>query len=330
MTETQDHLYAAVELAYSEARWSEALSIGQQLLGQLDPAANASLKVRLELLLGHIQLYGFGNANAAAEHYTTVSQARPAPILLDIAQQGLEHCQVLLGGSAGAAPVLDGIEQGDVVPEGSLLGNSDPDQERGEAENPATPAPALDGTAAATGLEDGSTPETIETAGATDAAFPFTPTAVARGGIAMPAAAMPWMVDLGASDPGAQPAADGAVAMASNPFLQASPVMPAGITVPHLQADPQEAAAEPTAPVAAVMAVAPIAVEVVDEPELIEVNQADLTRAEEIEVVPVEAKGGASPPLEKTEEAEVTVPPPLFTPEEEEELARGLLRVVLR
>ncbi|MCT0224956.1 hypothetical protein [Synechococcus sp. CS-1328] len=328
MTETQEPLYAAVELAYSEAHWAEALSLGQQLLGQLDPAANPSLSVRLELLLGHTQLYGFGNASAAAEHYTTVQQARPEPILLDIAQQGLEHCQVLLSSTAAAEPVLDGTEHVDVVPGGAVQGTSDAEQERGEAEGPQT---AATGSAAALG---------VAAADAAGAAFPFTPTAVGNSGVETPASAMPWMVDLGGSDPGAQPAADGAgaVSMASNPFLQASAVMPAsaaagslalaptgpaGIAVPDSQADREQAAAAP-------IPSGPIAVEVVDEPELIEVHQADPARAEEIEVVPIEANGTPTLTLEKAQAQEDPMAPPLFTPEEEEELGRGLLRVVLR
>ena len=294
--------------------------------------------MRLELLLGHIQLYGLGNASAAAEHYTTVRQANPEPILLDIAQQGLEHCQVLLSGTAEAEPVLDGIEQGDVVPEGSVLGNSDPDQEPGAAEGPANQR-QLWTARSATGLEDGSTPETIETAGATGAAFPFTPTAVASGwnrhacgghaldgGSGCQRSRSPgrgrWRRGDGLESLSAGFTGDaGLRGPAAWPWRRRRQVSPHGAR--RLNLDRRRWLQ--------LIAVAPIAVEVVDEPELIEVHQADPARAEEIEVVPIEAEVARQPsPWRRPRRKKFTVPPPLFTPEEEEELARGLLRVVLR
>lgn len=295
MTETQEHLYAAVELAYSEGQWQQALAQGEQLLRQIGDD-NPSLRLRLELLLGHTQLYGFANAAAAAQHYTTVQQLQPEPILLDIAVQGLEHSRQLLASSA---------------PE--------------EAPAPEEPAAA---------------PQQEEPPAPVAAVDPFT---AAAAGAAAPSAgattaAMPWMVDLGGQDPAA-PAPETLEALASNPFLQSAPATGAaaasfppaapvaapaeppialepGTALALREPEPPEAVAEP-APLEE-----PLAVDVVEEPELIEVRQADPATAESIEVVPLEETLAGEPPA-------ATATEPLFSPEEEEFLARGLLRVVL-
>ncbi|MEB3263029.1 MAG: hypothetical protein VKJ66_01510 [Synechococcus sp.] len=307
MTETQEHLYAAVELAYSEGQWQQALELGEQLLRQIGDD-NPSLHLRLELLLGHTQLYGFGNAAAAAQHYTTVQQLQPEPILLDIAVQGLEHCRQLLGASTAQetpAPEADAAPQEPAT--------------AAQEEEPPAPVAATDPFSAAAAA-----------------------TAAPSAGAA--AAAMPWMVDLGGQDPSA-PAPETLEALATNPFLQAAPAgavpaasfpptapvaAPTAEAIPVAEApvavepsaalalrepEPPEAVVEPAAPEE------PLAVDVVDEPELIEVRQADPSTAESIEVVPLEETPSPEPPAAAIE--------PLFSPEEEDFLARGLLRVVL-
>ncbi|MFM7674585.1 MAG: hypothetical protein ACKO5F_03125 [Synechococcus sp.] len=307
MTETQEHLYAAVELAYSEGQWQQALELGEQLLRQIGDD-NPSLHLRLELLLGHTQLYGFGNAAAAAQHYTTVQQLQPEPILLDIAVQGLEHCRQLM--SASPAQETPG-----------------PEEPVAAAEEPAAP-------------EGGEPPAPVEAANPFGAAE-----AVAAPTAGAATAAMPWMVDLGGQDPSA-PAPDTLQALATNPFLQAAPAgdvpavsfpSTAPVAGPAAEASPvaePPAAGEPSAalalrepePMEAMGAPAaseePLAVDVVDEPELIEVRQADPSTAESIEVVPLEETPSPEPPPASGSQ-------PLFRPEEEEFLARGLLRVVL-
>jgi hypothetical protein len=300
MTETQEHLYAAVELAYSEGQWQQALAQGEQLLQQIG-TQNPTLRVRLELLLGHTQLYGFANAAAAAQHYTTVQQLQPEPILLDIAQQGLEQCRQLQGASTSS-------------PEGSPA--------------PEEPLPIEEEVAAAA-------PPATDPFGAIPAEAPS-----AAGGATT--AAMPWMVDLGGQDPAAGAPAT-LEALATNPFLQAAaagveagtaasfPPGPAvaAVAEPPLTLEKRSALAvrEPEPPAAVVepeVPAEPLAVDVVDEPELIEVRQADPSTAESIEVVPLEE----SPPEEAPAPAAMAAGPE-FSPEEEEFLARGLLRVVL-
>jgi hypothetical protein len=110
---------------------------------------------------------------------------------------------------------------------------------------------------------------------------------------------MPWLEALGGVDPAAfQP-----------PAAQAS-------QVPWIQA-----------------AVAFQAAEVIEEPEQIEVQQADPNRAVVVDLEPLdepEAAALAGPEQEPAPQAVDATPQPRWSPAEEAELARGLLSVVLR
>jgi hypothetical protein len=124
------------------------------------------------------------------------------------------------------------------------------------------------------------------TAVAIGQAFPFTAEAVnpAAPGSSDARPAMPWMEHLGGSDPAATTAPSPATAPAPAPALVA---------------------------------------EVIDEPELIEVAQADRAQAEELEVtvskeLPDSIQELSSEPINR------------LSPEEIAELSKGLLRVVIR
>ena len=135
-------------------------------------------------------------------------------------------------------------------------------------------------------------------------AFPFNPEAVTttpQGGDAM--AAMPWMEQLGGIDPAAAtgtPIAPAEPAPVQPSAIEASAIEPVAVAEPVSVAEPRPE----------------LVVEVVEEPELIDVAQADPARAEELEVAissetTHERVGG-------------------FSPEEIAELSKGLLRVVIR
>jgi len=93
--------FADVERLYSRSNWSEALDAGQVLLANLQVGATNSLRLRLELLIGHTLLYGFGKQAEAEPHYRVVQQRSGDPVLLAIASQGLQLCS----GFAAESPV---------------------------------------------------------------------------------------------------------------------------------------------------------------------------------------------------------------------------------
>lgn len=147
--------------------------------------------------------------------------------------------------------------------------------------------------------------ETTDTPAAPEpvgASFPFTAEPVGVAVTQQHAAAMPWLDALGGVDPAAslEPAAAG-----QPPWMQAQPL-------------------EPKAP-------EPVAADVIDEPEQIEVHQADPARAEVVDLAmePIDASnpGDAEP---EPETMKTTVWPSRWSSAEEAELARGILTVVLR
>ena len=93
--------FAHMERLYSRGDWSEALDAGQALLANLQVGASNSLRLRLELLIGHTQLYGFGKQAEAEQHYRVVQQHSGDSLLLAIASQGLQLCS----GFAAESPV---------------------------------------------------------------------------------------------------------------------------------------------------------------------------------------------------------------------------------
>ena len=93
--------FADVERLYSRGDWSEALDAGQALLANLQVGATNSLRLRLELLIGHTLVYGLGKQAEAEPHYRVVQQRSGDPVLLAIASQGLQLCS----GFAADSPV---------------------------------------------------------------------------------------------------------------------------------------------------------------------------------------------------------------------------------
>ncbi len=89
--------YAVIEQAYSREKWATVLSDGGELLEELGPSDNpqlTGLKLRLQLLLGHTQLYGYGDKDAAAGYYGTVAEKSSEAALTRIAEQGLKQCAI--------------------------------------------------------------------------------------------------------------------------------------------------------------------------------------------------------------------------------------------
>jgi hypothetical protein len=89
--------YAVIEQAYSKENWATVLQDGEELLRRLRQSDNAQLmglQMRLQLLLGHTQLYGYANKAEAAGFYAAVAEQSSEAALTRIAKQGLKQCAI--------------------------------------------------------------------------------------------------------------------------------------------------------------------------------------------------------------------------------------------
>ena len=93
MSTPLDQAYINIERAYGEGNFSEALRQAEALLPLLPAEQADGLAERLQLLMGHIHLYGLGAPEQAAGYYQTVHDASADPAYRQLAQQGLGLCQ---------------------------------------------------------------------------------------------------------------------------------------------------------------------------------------------------------------------------------------------
>jgi tetratricopeptide (TPR) repeat protein len=112
--------YEAIERAYGEGRFSDALERGEALLSELQgpnaaPETQAVLG-RLQLLTGHIHLYGLGQPDEARAYYQAVAHSSAPSTLVDLAQAGLKRCEEDPAASAG--PTASTQAASPVTPEG--------------------------------------------------------------------------------------------------------------------------------------------------------------------------------------------------------------------
>ena len=77
MSTPLDQAYINIERAYGEGNFSEALRQAEALLPLLPADRADELAERLQLLMGHIHLYGLGAPERAAGYYQTVHDRRP-------------------------------------------------------------------------------------------------------------------------------------------------------------------------------------------------------------------------------------------------------------
>jgi hypothetical protein len=280
-SENATRRYADLEKAYVEERWSHVLHGGEALLDALkdegDPLALALLN-RVRLLIGHTALYGLGEPALAEDHYRAVLNATPETDLQRIASEGLELCQgPRTATDPGTVAVADGTA--------------------------AVPLTAAD-SAVAPGLDPATPPgsEQPEDSGSGDAAQPgLRPEPAATAAIATePAGAgapPPWLSDSASGNP-APPLPEDPFQAALADAAGAAPPDPARAQTPEpampwLQSQssslPGPQPLDPQAPPAASAdgsgPLAPrLEVEVVEEPELVEVAQSDPQLAEELEL----------------------------------------------
>ncbi|KEF40767.1 MAG: hypothetical protein ER33_15230 [Cyanobium sp. CACIAM 14] len=301
--------YAVIEQAYSKEDWGLVLRDGEELLQQLRQTGTPQflgLRLRLQLLLGHTHLYGYADRAAAARCYGDVASESIEAPLTKIAEQGLKECQATDPPAAkdpanraeAPVPELESLPTATPVPPATAPAQSAPAPEPfggpAEALLP-TPAPApfaIPGPAATPGPVS----EKITSPAApwlTDAAPAIAAASIPTAAIAVPPIAVPE-----ATTPAEPPTSFPAAAVAPPPS-PAAPLPPAASAAPPWQGES-------------------LIPEVVEEPELIELHQADPALAEEVEV---SWKEQASAPGAET---------PGISPElsrDDEELVGGLLLV---
>lgn len=309
--------YEAIERVYSERRWDEVASLSEALLLEVPDEAGDPLRQRLQLLLGHTHLYGYKDAATASGFYSRVQAATSEAVLRDIAEQGLQQC----------ASQLAAAQPEDAPAAESALAEAAAESSQREPQVSSTEA-AL--TSAARAAAEAAP---LNAEAPTGQEFPFSAEPVQTSAAALntaaapnTTAAMPWLERLGGVDPAAQ------ALVATNPFIatgasaapqsadtgsdshgEGSAITVVGATAPAAAAEPPITDINVTdLNVSEVLLV-----DVVDEPEQIDVAQADPTRAEDV-VLTVSAE----PEPARTRYR--------FSPEEMAELSRGLLRVTIQ
>ena len=93
MQSSQEQAYSAIERSYAEGRFRDALEQAQALQPQLERGHPDQLDQRLQLLIGHIHLYGLNQRQQAEAAYRTALEQCREPIYRQLAEQGLGLCQ---------------------------------------------------------------------------------------------------------------------------------------------------------------------------------------------------------------------------------------------
>lgn len=304
--------YAAIEKAYRDQRWPVVIDQGGRLLSQLDPE-DGGLRQRLQLLMAHSYLYGFGERDAAEDLYRAVMESKAEASLRQMAAEGLEQCDLPPLATGTPAPAAQSVEAAPGLPAQAHLKPEDLPQP--------VQAPAL--------ADDGA-PSLHESVQALIPTLPEeAPPAHANAPV------MPW---LESAPPSSSVAAASATAAAAELPWPQTPQAGGGGAV---RVDDQRIEAER------------VEAEVIDEPELIEVHQADPSLAEEIELQETRSQreGASAVGLAPTRQDEpglpptpgapsnppiaavpagptaVVMPPVEVDPAEDAELRQGLLRV---
>ncbi len=315
MADSADHSnpterYSAIEQAYCADQWGEVIDQGQNLLREI-PRSSApvpvGLKERVQLLMAHAHLYGFNERDVAVELYSDVLHSNAELPLRQIAEQGLQHCA--LPKQVDPVVIAAGTEEGTSPGPAAAATAAAPSQAGSQHQTPASLQPdagELSGTAlvsqnlnvtadadraAALDRVTALAPESPEAAAATPAA----PSSAATGSMAMP-----WL----ATGAMAAPAA-AAAPSASAPTPWATVVTELAPAEPAPSPEALKAAVEAQPGAATSEAFAPatqpsppaehpmdrevtLIPEVVDEPELFEVHQADPRLAEELDLTVME------------------------------------------
>ena len=92
MPSPEEQAYSAVERAYGQGDFTRALELAQALQPQLPPGRPDQLDQRLQLLIGHIHLYGLAQPREAEAAYQAVLTNCSEPNYRQLAEQSLQLC----------------------------------------------------------------------------------------------------------------------------------------------------------------------------------------------------------------------------------------------
>lgn len=92
MPSPEEQAYSAVERAYGQSDFVRALELAEALQPQLQQNRSDLLDQRLQLLIGHIHLYGLGQPHQAELAYRTVLEGCREPQYRQLAEQSLQLC----------------------------------------------------------------------------------------------------------------------------------------------------------------------------------------------------------------------------------------------
>ncbi|MEB3360562.1 MAG: hypothetical protein VKI42_00365 [Synechococcaceae cyanobacterium] len=110
--------YAAIEAAYRSGDWDTVLEQGTVLnrkLARVGGANAQALRQRLELMLAHTHLYGFGDAESAQGHYQALLNQPVEASLRQMAEEGLQQCRNRIAATASGSgdPATTTVDPGD-------------------------------------------------------------------------------------------------------------------------------------------------------------------------------------------------------------------------
>lgn len=263
--------YAVIEKAYCQARWSTVMEAGTLLLRELleagaDPEMTA-LRYRMQLLVAHTLLHGYGDRDAAEDLYDVVRNSEAEPALRQIAEDGLDQCHE------------------------PLMSTLAPEEDEAEEEKPSRPLLFLPETELALLEEEEAKPAIKRSKGGSQRSqLPLGP---------LPNVAMESGPDEPLPEARVMVSEPDALGIAADPFNSSShpappqnqergePVMP-WLTQPSVVKDPAPAEGsfpwQVQPPTPAFPANGALIPDVVEEPELMEVHQATPSLAEEVEL----------------------------------------------
>ena len=123
MSGSLEEAYVAVERAYGQGDFATALQLAVALRPQVQAGRPDLLDQRLQLLLGHIHLYGLNQPGPAATAYAAVLESCNEPAYRDLASQGLDLSRQQLAATPGGAPETAGATPWEAAAPGTAAGD---------------------------------------------------------------------------------------------------------------------------------------------------------------------------------------------------------------
>ncbi len=102
MQASPEQAYTDIERAYGQGDFSGALQLAESLAPQLAADNSDPLANRLQLLMGHIHLYGLNQPEQACQAYKTLLAHCQAPQLRQLAEHSLLRCEQITSEAAPA------------------------------------------------------------------------------------------------------------------------------------------------------------------------------------------------------------------------------------